>query len=532
MTLNIADLYEAVADAIPDRVPVVCDDQRRSYAELDRRANRLAHHLESAGVQPGQHVAIHMRNRIEYVEALLACMKIRAVSININFRYTDSELEYLYTNSDGVALIVENEYLEPAGAAVTKSPKIGHVMVVGEHEGFPTARADVTVVDYEDALGVQSDARGFAPRSGDDHFIIYTGGTTGMPKGVVWRQEDFYYAALSGGNIGGAPRRSVDEVVAGAVANTDPQTYLVIPPLMHGGAVYSLLTALLMGAPRVFCRTFDPVDVLRLIEAEKITGITVIGDAIARPIAEAIKEHGEQYDLGTLKLMGSGGALFSPALKDELRALVPGLAIKDAFGASETGNDGIIEFAEDGTKRIRFNPNLILVDENSRPIAPGSDRIGFLARKGHVPLAYYNDDEKTAATFTEVDGVRLAVLGDMGRVEEDGAIFLLGRGSTCINSGGEKVYPEEVESAIKTHPAVIDALVAGAPDVRFGEKVAAVVQLRPGFDDVDPNEIAEHCRSRVAGYKIPRSVVLVSSIRRSPTGKADYRWAKEVVSAG
>ncbi|CAM2956932.1 Acyl-CoA synthetase [Prescottella defluvii] len=532
MTLNIADLYEAVADAIPDRVPVVCGDERRSYAELDGRANRLAHHLESVGVQPGQHVAIHMRNRMEYVEALLACMKIRAVPINVNFRYTDAELVYLYTNSESVALIVENEYLGTAGAALPQCPGIGHAVVVGEHDGMPDGFATVSVIDYEDALAAQSDARGFGPRSADDRFVIYTGGTTGMPKGVVWRHEDFYYAALSGGNIGGAPRHSVEEVVAGAVANTEPSVYLLIPPLMHGAAIYSLLTAFLMGAPRVLTRTFDPVEVLRLIEAERITGVTVVGDAIARPIADAIREHGDRYDLSTLKLMGSGGALFSPALKDELRGMVPGLVIKDAFGASETGNDGIVEFGDDGTKRIRSNPNMILVDEKFRPIAPGADEVGYIARKGHVPVAYYNDDAKTAATFPVVDGVRMAVLGDMGRMEADGTILLLGRGSTCINSGGEKVYPEEVELALKTHPAVLDALVAGAPDVRFGEKVAAVVQLRPGFDTADPDQIAEHCRVHVAGYKIPRAVVVVEAIRRSPSGKADYRWAKEVVAAG
>ncbi|PTR25616.1 acyl-CoA synthetase (AMP-forming)/AMP-acid ligase II [Rhodococcus sp. OK519] len=532
MTLNIADLYEAVADAIPERVPVVCGDERRSYVELDRRANRLAHHLESVGVQPGQHVAIHSRNRMEYVEALLACLKVRAVAINVNFRYTDAELIYLYTNSESVVLIVENEYLEPAGAALLQSPNIGHVVVIGEHDGMPAGYDGVTVADYELALAAQPDTRGFGPRSADDHFVIYTGGTTGMPKGVVWRHEDFYYAALSGGNIGGPARHSVEEVVDGAVANTDPQVYLLIPPLMHGAAIYSLLTAFFMGAPRVLTRTFDPVDALRLIETEKIAGITVVGDAIARPIAEAIREHGDRYDLSSLKVMGSGGALFSPKLKDELRAMVPGLTIKDAFGASETGNDGIVEFGEDGSKRIRSNPNMLLVDETFRPIAPGSDEVGYLARRGNVPLAYYNDEAKSAATFPVVDGVRMSILGDMGTIEEDGTILLLGRGSMCINTGGEKVYPEEVEQAIKTHPAVLDALVAGAPDVRFGEKVAAVVQLRPEFADTATDDIAEHCRTHVAGYKIPRSVVVVDSIRRSPSGKADYRWAKEVVSAG
>lgn len=456
MPLNIADLYEAVADAIPDRVPLIFGSeqsvvpssgmsssgmsQRRSYAELERRANQLAHHLQSVGVQPGQHVGIHMRNCIEYVEGLLACMKIRAVPINVNFRYTDAELVDLYNNSEIVALIVEEEYVPTVDAALPRCPGIGHVLVVG--------------ADYEEALAARSTERDFPPRSQNDHFIIYTGGTTGMPKGVVWRHEDFYYAALSGANLSGPPRTSVAEVVDAAVANTNPTVLMLIPPLMHGAAIYSLLTAFLMGAPRVLTRSFDPVEVLRLIEAERIAGITVVGDAIARPIAEAMTAHAGEYDLTSLKLIGSGGALFSPRLKDRLRELVPGLVIKDAFGASESGNDGVVEFGDDGTKRIRANPNMLLVDEQGRAVEPGSDALGYIARRGHVPIAY------------------------------------------------------------------------------FGEKVAAVVQLREGDRGIDTAEIVEHCRAHVAGYKIPRSIVVVPSIVRSPSGKADDRWAKATVAQG
>lgn len=516
MTLNVADLFEAVADAIPDRIPLILEGQSFTYRELELRANRLAHHLQSVGVGPGHHVGIHMRNCVEYVEALIACMKIRAVPINVNFRYTDVELEYVYTNSKMVALLVEAEFEQLARAVITTCPAVENVLVVGD--------------EYESALAAVSDARDFGPRSGDDHFIIYTGGTTGMPKGVVWRQEDFFIAALGGANFGGPPLLTVDAVVAGAVANTNPVVLLLIPPLMHGAAIYSLLAAFLMGATRVLTRGFDPVDALRLVEAHKISGITVVGDAIARPIVDAIAATDGQYDLSTLKLIGSGGALFSTSVKDELTARFPGLVIRDTFGASESGHDGNLEFGEDGTRRIRGNPNMILVDEEFRRIEPGSNQIGYIARAGHVPLAYFEDPVKSAATFPVVDGVRLAVPGDMGMIEADGTIVLLGRGSMCINSGGEKIYPEEVEQALKTHPAVFDALVAGAPDARFGEKVAAVVQVRPGFEDVELDALTEHCRIHVAGYKIPRSIVLVPEILRSPSGKADYRWAKETVA--
>lgn len=524
MTLNIATLFEAVADAVPDRVVLTCEDEQRTYAQLEVRANRLAHHLQSAGVRPGDHVAVHMRNRIEYVECVLACLKARAVPINVNYRYVEAELVHVYDNSQSVALIVEGEYLAAARQALASCPTVGHVLVVDADEAAIAAGPADTAA-YEPALAAQSPARDFGPRSADDKFIIYTGGTTGYPKGVVWRHEDFYFAALSGANTSGPPRLTLDEVVAAAVANSSSPVFLLIPPLMHGAAVYSLLTAFLAGSRRVIMREFDAVEALRVIEAERVTGITVVGDGIARPLAEAMGRHPE-IDLSSLKMVGSGGALFSTGVKDQLRERVPGLVIKDAFGASETGNDGIVEFAADGAKRIRSNPNMTLVDDDFRPVGPGVE--GFLARSGHVPLEYWGDPVKSAATFPVLDGVRMAVLGDRGILEDDGTIVLLGRGSNCINSGGEKIYPEEVEQALKTHPAVYDALVVGIPDERFGQKVAAAVALRDGHA-ATPEQVSDHCRQHVAGYKIPRLVVFADEVKRSPSGKADYPWALRTV---
>ena len=523
MTLNIATLFEAVADAVSDRVILTCESEHRSYAQLEVRANRLAHHLQSVGVKPGDHVAVHMRNRIEYVECVLACLKARAVPVNVNYRYTEAELVHVYDNSQSVALIVEAEYLTPAREALKKCPAIKHVLVVDSADSDEPG-----TVGYEPAIAAQSPARDFGPRSADDHFIIYTGGTTGYPKGVVWRHEDFYFAALSGANTSGPPRMTVDEVVAAAVANESAPVFLLIPPLMHGAAVYSLLTAFLAGSRRVIMRDFDAVEALRVIEAERITGLTVVGDGIARPLAEAIAHHPE-IDLSSLKMVGSGGALFSSGVKDQLRERVPGLVIKDAFGASETGNDGIVEFAADGTKRIRSNPSMTLVDDDFRPVGPGIE--GFIARAGHVPLGYFGDPVKSAATFPVVDGIRMAVLGDRGILEEDGTIVLLGRGSNCINSGGEKIYPEEVEQALKAHPAVYDALVVGIPDERFGQKVAAAVALRTGHTETSAEDLSEYCRTHVAGYKIPRVVVFADEVKRSPSGKADYPWALRTVLA-
>lgn len=523
MTLNIADLFEAVADAVPERVILTCESEQRTYAQLEERSNRLAHHLRSAGVEPGDHVSVHMRNRIEYVECLLACIKVRAVPINVNYRYTEAELVYVYDNSQSVALIVEAEYLEPARQARASCPTVRHTIVVDSEQAGELQDGEV---GYEAALAGQSPERDFGKRSDDDKFIIYTGGTTGFPKGVVWRHEDFYFAALSGANTAGAPRMSLEEVVAAAVANESAPVFLLIPPLMHGAAIYSLLTAFLAGARRVIMRQFDALDALRVIEKERITGVTLVGDGIARPLAEEMARHHE-IDLTSLKMIGSGGALFSTGVKAQLRERVPGLVIKDAFGASETGNDGIVEFAEDGTKRIRANPNMILVDDEFRPLGPGVE--GFIARRGNVPVAYFNDPVKTAATFPVVDGHRMAVLGDRGILEEDGTIVLLGRGATCINTGGEKVYPEEVEQALKTHPGVYDALVVGIPDERFGQGVAAVVSLREGYEDLSPQEITDYCRKHVAGYKIPRTVAFTDLVKRSPSGKADYPWAARII---
>ena len=490
MTLNIADLFEAVADAIPDRVPLILEDVRLSYAELELRSNRLAHHLQSVGVEPGQHVGIHMRNCVEYVEALLACLKIRAVPINVNFRYTDAELLYIYTNSQMVALLVEEEFAPTALAVVPQCPEITHVLIVGE--------------DYENALAAQTDTRDFGPRSNDDHFIIYTGGTTGMPKGVVWRHEDFFFAALSGANLSGPPRRSLEEVVDAAVANTNPTVLLLIPPLMHGAAIYSLLTAFLMGAPRVLTRSFDPMEVLRLVEAEKITGITVVGDAIARPIADAITASEGRYDLSTLQLIGSGGALFSPNLKAELTTRLPGLVIKDAFGASESGNDGVVEFGEDGSKRIRSNPNMILVDDEFRRIEPGSDTVGFIARAGHVPVAYFGDPAKTAATFPVVDGVRLAVLGDIGH---DGSRrnHRAARARFDVHQLRRREgLPRRSGAGTQNSPGSFRRLGSGA---RPTHDSARRSPLWCRFDRDSKMLRRNHCRSiaapHVAGYKIP-----------------------------
>ncbi|ORL97717.1 acyl-CoA synthetase [Prescottella equi] len=528
MPLNLADLFESVADAVPDRLAVVCGSARLTYAELDRRANRLAHHLREAGVESGQHVGLHMRNRIEYVDALLACFKIRAVPVNVNYRYTATELEYLYVDAALTTIVTESEFVDVVAEAAASSPLLRRVGVYDA--GTLPKFTDFALYDISAATSQAPANRRFPTRSDDDQLIIYTGGTTGMPKGVVWRHEDFYMAALAGGNRDGSPYRSPLELAEAAAANATPITVLIPAPLMHGAALYSLLSGLFAGNKEVLMRNYDPVEALSAIENERVQCMMIVGDAIARPLADAITQHGAEFDLSSLSVVGSGGALWSPSSKRDLHNLLPSVALRDSFGTSESGADGSLEFGQDGSVRIRNNPNMLVVDDELQPLRAGAPEAGYLARTGHVPLGYLGDEEKTARTFPVVNGVRMAVLGDMGRVDADGSIVLLGRGSMCINTGGEKVFPEEVEATLKSHPSVMDALVVGAAHERFGEQVTAVVELRDNAEAVPADDLIEHCRAGLAGYKIPRSIVFVPRVRRSPAGKADYRWAKATVA--
>ncbi|MEO3788234.1 acyl-CoA synthetase [Actinocorallia sp. B10E7] len=530
MTLNLAALYEAVTRVVPDRPAVTCGTTTRTYAELDRRANRLAAHLVKAGVEPGQHVGVYLLNSVEYVEVMLACFKARAVPININYRYVENELLYLFENAQLHAVVVEAAYAPRVAAVGDRTTHLRHVLTVGDETEQVTWPERLTAVRYEEALAEWPGDRG--PRtdlSEDDKFVLYTGGTTGMPKGVVWRHEDFFYAALLGGNPYGEPHTSVEEVVE-AVRAGMPLTYLISMPLMHGAASYTLFIGLFGGAHVVLLRTFDAVEALREIERHHVQVVGLVGDAQARPLADALRTHGDEFDLSSLFVVGSGGAILSPSTQEALKERLPNIMVRNNFGASESGADGVIVLGEDGLMRLQPSPAVRVVDDNREDVVPGSGQMGYLARRGHVPVAYFNDPEKTRETFPVIDGVRWAVLGDLAEVEADGTIVVHGRGSGCINSGGEKIFPEEVEQTIMGHPAVMDVLVAGVPDERFGHRAGAVVQLRPGHEGLDPEELRLHCRSALAGYKVPATIEFVEHVQRSPSGKADYRWAKRVLA--
>ncbi|MFL6238880.1 MAG: acyl-CoA synthetase [Actinomycetes bacterium] len=512
---TLADVFEVVAAACPDRLALVAGETRLSYAELDERANRIGHALRDRGLDVGAHVAILARNRAEWVETMLGCYKARLVPINVNFRYVEDELRYVLADSDAQAVVVEREYL-PRLTVIRADLEVLRAVIVIDG-------------DYEDVLADASAAGAFGGRSPDDRYILYTGGTTGLPKGVVWRQEDIFFGAIGAGNPYAPPIAAPEELAA--KAEQDPVVQVVLAPMMHGGGQWIFfITCCLAGTTVLWTGpTLDAEAVLRLVERERAHMLMVVGDAMARPLVDQLAADPSAYDLSSLFVIGSGGAILSAGVKDQIRRLLPNVMVSDSFGASETGANGSVQDHDGPAAGPRFTlaPHTQVLDDDLRPVPPGSDVIGRLARSGHIPLGYYKDEAKTAATFvTDGDGTRWVVPGDFARVEKDGTITLLGRGSVSINTGGEKVFPEEVEAVLKAHPDVFDAVVVGVPDERFAVRVAAVVAPRAGATPT-LQTLDQHCRASLAGYKVPRELVIVEQVTRTPAAKPDYRWAKE-----
>jgi acyl-CoA synthetase (AMP-forming)/AMP-acid ligase II len=539
MAYNIADLFEHTVDSVADREVLVVGEQRRTYAQLEERANRLAHHLLAQGIGSGDHVGVYGSNSVEWIEAALAAYKVRAVPINVNFRYVEEELRYLFDNADFKAVVYDREFAPRIRAVRDALPLLEHLIHIDDGSDAPVDDdlAALGSVDFEQAMASGSPERDFEPRSDDDRYILYTGGTTGMPKGVVWRQEDVFYA-LGGGIDAYSNERVADEwsLAEKAKAVEAPMRSLNLPPLMHGAAQWGFLRFAFEGNLVVMLRRFDPHEVWRTVEREGINNLSITGDAMARPMMDALLEMGgpDALDLSSLFVLASTAAIFSPTVKDQYLDLFPNLLLIDAIGSSETGSNGMRMVGKGDTQNKGGGPTVtaardaVVLDEQLNEIEPGSGVTGRLARRGNVPVAYYKDEEKSAATFvTGPTGQRYALAGDMAIFEADGTITLLGRGSQCINSGGEKIFPEEVESALKAHPAVFDAIVVGVPDDRWGQRVAAVVQARDG-ETPTLDALDAHCRGYVAGYKVPKELHLVPEVVRSPSGKPDYPWAGKV----
>ncbi|MCB1030490.1 MAG: acyl-CoA synthetase [Acidimicrobiales bacterium] len=536
---NFFEMWEAIWPRAKDRVAIVCGPQVRTYEQLAERTNRLANYLRSKGVGPGDSIGLFMRNDASYMEAMLAAFALRAVPVNMNHRYTGEELSYLL-NDSGAKVLLVHETLTGAVGAVPGGVDHLEVILVLKDPDPSTVSGEIAALPnqvwFEDALSSSSAEPVITEgRSGDDVYLMYTGGTTGRPKGVVWRHEDAFFACIGGGDpmrlLGpvDAPEQLIERMV-------DAFCYLPLAPLMHAAAQWTTLSWLLAGGTTVLMPgTLDPEAVWDVVDERGVNVLTTVGDAVARPLVEAWEANPGRWQGAGLFSLSNGGAPLSPSIKARMGELFPGRAIVDAIGSSESGVQGSqrLQAGENPTGLARFAPGVgtQVFDENLRPVEPGSEVIGRVANAGRLPQGYLNDPVKTAETFVEVDGVRYCITGDMATVEADGTIQLLGRGSQCINTGGEKVFPEEVEAMLVDHPGVHDVLVVGVPDDRWGSAVAAVVSPVAGAEAPTLEEIREFLRSSLAGYKLPKHLVLVDTVERSPAGKADYRWARAAAEA-
>jgi acyl-CoA synthetase (AMP-forming)/AMP-acid ligase II len=534
VALNIADLAEHAIDAVPDRVALICADEQITYGQLEEKANRLAHYLIDRGVKKDDKVGLYCRNRIEIVIAMLGIVKAGAILVNVNFRYVEGELKYLFVNSDMVALVHERRYADRVANVLPETSNVKTTLVVEDGSDVKDeAFQRYGGVEFYCALEQGSPERDFGERSADEIYLLYTGGTTGFPKGVMWRHEDIYRVLFGGTDFATGEFVKDEYDLAKAAAANPPMIRYPIPPMIHGATQSATWMSIFSGQTTVLAPEFNADEVWRAIHEHKVNLLFFTGDAMARPLLDALQaahDKGEDYDLSSLFLLASTAALFSTSIKEKLLELLPNRVITDSIGSSETGFGGTSIVAKGehhmGGPRVTIDHRTVVLDEHGNEVKPGSGVRGVIAKKGNIPVGYYKDEKKTAETFKTFNGVRYAIPGDYAEVEEDGSVTMLGRGSVSINSGGEKIYPEEVEAALKGHPDVFDALVVGVPDPRFGQHVAAVVQPREGAQPTLA-ELDAFVRSEIAGYKVPRSLWFVDEVKRSPAGKPDYRWAKD-----
>ena len=529
---NYADVWEAIAETVPESVAQVQGERRFTWGALDRRADGIAATLLAAGVVHGDRVAQYLVNAPEYLESFYGTLKIGLVPVNTNYRYGSDELAYLWNDSGAVAVVFHGSFTERVDSVRSRVPSVRLWLHVDDGSGA----APDWAVPYEEAAAA-ADARTRAPwnRTGDDLVFLYTGGTTGMPKGVMWRQADLYAHANAGTPID-PPTPDLDHVrrraARGGVA------LMPASPLMHGTGLTMGIAGLRVAGSVVLLegRSFDARECLDVVARERVYGLAIVGDAFARPMLEVLDATPDGYDLACVRLVTSAGVMWSEPVKQGLLAHLPNAQLSDGFASSEAfGMGGSVSSRKDGvrsTGQFTLGDDARVIDEHGRDVVPGSDEPGLVAVGGPQPLGYFNDPEKTAKTFRIIDGKRCSIPGDWATVDADGTLRLLGRGSVCINTGGEKVFPEEVEEALKTHAAVRDALVVGVPDDRFVEAICAVVELVDGEPAPATAELVAHVKARLAGYKAPRHVLIVDTVGRAPNGKADYpRVRREAAAA-
>ncbi len=547
LELNLAAVHEAVAAAIPDRECVVWRDRRLTWAQTTERTRRLADVLLTHGLgrhgdlsacqgweSPQDLVALYLLNGNEYLEGMLGAYKAGAAPFNVNYRYVADELAYVLADAGSRAIVYHGRFASTLAEVLDRLPEVELLLRVDDGSGdelLPGA------VDYEEALAAASSERPDVDWRGDDLYVVYTGGTTGRPKGVLWRQADFLVAALGVRRRDGTEHRDLDELVAGA-ARDHRLRVLPAPPLMHGAAHWNAISAWIAGGTVVMqddTSRLDAADVLSTCERESVTSLLIVGDAFARPLLDELDRH--HHDLSALRYLLTGGAILSPSVKVELRRRLPDLSIVDVLGSSETGRQAVHRTRgrtgeDDGARPddgfVPSETTAVISGDRTRFVRAGDPELGWLTQRGRVPRGFLGDETKTAETFPVVDGERVAVAGDRARLRADGTVELHGRDSATINTGGEKVFAEEVEQALKQHPDVYDALVVGRPSERWGNEVVAVVQLRGGGPGSDERtaEVLEAAGRHLARYKLPKRIVYRDRVERSPSGKPDYAWAR------
>ncbi len=528
---NFADVWEVVADGLADTPAAVHGDRRISWSDFERRADGVARTLLGAGARQQDKVALYLYNGPEYLEAMFGAFKAGLVPVNTNYRYRDDDLVYLWDNSDSIAVVFHGTFSPIIERILDRVPRVATWLWVDDGEGDCPSWAS----PYEEAAGAAGDAIRTVPpwgRHGDDLLMIYTGGTTGTPKGVMWRQDDlFVIANRATPRPFGADRdlEKVRELVTSAVFVTIPAA-----PLMHGTGCVVVIAALSVGATVVTLtsRSYDPVELLDTVERERVNSIAWVGDPFARPVLRALDAEPGRSDISSLAVLISSGAMWSEAVKEGLLGHKPDMILADHYGSSEALGLGA-SLSSGGftahTATFVLGENAKVISDLGGEVEPGSGQIGRVAVKGRMPLGYYKDEAKTASTFVTIDGERYSIPGDYAMVEADGSLTLLGRGSMCISTGGEKVFPEEVEEVLKLHPAVQDAVAVGVPDERFGEAVTAVVEPVPG-NHIDEADVIEHVKRHLAAFKAPKRVLAVAAIERAPNGKVDYRRLRRLAN--
>lgn len=543
MEAHFATLWESIADTIPDRPALTSGGLTRTWSEYDDRAARIAQVLTAGGLGPNSKVSLYLYNGNEYMEAHYGVFKMRGVAINVNYRYLDEELWYLLDNSDSEAIIFHSSLADRVARVAERLPNLKLLIEVDDGEPPSGDRVNIPSAQAYEDLVATTEPMPRIERSADDIYMLYTGGTTGMPKGVMYDIGSLVEAFIQSGFplIGQVPPKSLDEVapmVTEAIDTAGQMVSIPCAPLMHGtGCWLGWMIPSCAGAQVVTLenRSLDAHELLGTIEDQRVTAITIVGDSFAKPILRAIdegKSDSSPYDLSSLQLIGSSGVMFTTEVKQQLIDRIEQVVIVDAMGSTEgsMGTQIMMKGVPAETARFTKGPETKVFKEDDTEVVPGSGEIGMVAAGGAVPIGYFKDPDKSARTFRSINGKRYSFPGDLAQVAEDGTLILLGRGSQVINTGGEKVYPEEVEEAVKRVDGIVDCLVVGIDDEKFGQAVTAVASRAKGAA-VDRETVIAAVKQDLAGFKAPKNIVFVDMVPRAPNGKADYKTAKTLAES-